>query len=118
MLSIAQLYQVRIINPGPGSDIICESITPNGDVVGYFVTYQGQSVYRAFVWRDGNFQLLPGGVFSWAREGNSSGSVVGTYYDGTTGHGALWQNGVLTDFGTLCGNPNARPGQINEAGWI
>ena len=118
VICLAQQYEVHLINPGPGSDIICESITPNGDVVGYFVTYHGQSVYRAFVWRDDNFLLLPGGLSSSARGGNSSGAVVGTYSDGSTGHGALWQNGVLTDFGDLCGNPRAFPGQINEAGWI
>ncbi len=118
-LAEGQQYEVRVIDPGPGSGIFWEGITPTGQVVGYFTRYQNQFVERAFVWDNGNFTLLPGGVTSsHARDGNSHGAIVGNTIDDVTLHGAVWQDGVLTDFGALSGNTTASPGNINELGWI
>ncbi|MHB9048417.1 MAG: hypothetical protein ACYC35_21095 [Pirellulales bacterium] len=43
-----------------------------------------------------------GGSHSYARAINSMGQVVGESYTASTAsHGFLWQNGTMTDFGTL-----------------
>ena len=49
---------------------------------------------------------------------NSSGQVVGSaYIDQAQSHAFVWQNGVMTDLGTL-GGEMSRPAAINEHGQV
>jgi probable HAF family extracellular repeat protein len=45
-------------------------------------------------------------------------SVVGQYLAAGKGHGALWQDGQLTDFGEVSGVDSALPFRVNDAGAI
>jgi len=62
-----------------------------------------------------NLGTLPGGRVSFAIAINDAGQVVGTSEGGSGAF--LWQNGIMTDLGTL-GGASASASGINEAGQI
>ena len=76
---------------------------------------------RAVVWNDDGIEalgLLPDGHWSEARDLNDHGQVV--LYGDTTGgrtHAALWEDGLITDLGTLGGDDSWAYG-INNAGEV
>lgn len=75
----------------------------------------------AFVWRNGTVTMLPDGGAGSANAINVSGQIVGAV--GRTGpagglDGAVWQDNVLTDLGTLDGIVYNQAKAINAAGQI
>ncbi|RCG31835.1 hypothetical protein DQ384_09930 [Sphaerisporangium album] len=117
---------------GSGSGSSASDINNNGVVVGLHFQSQG-SPYRAALWQNGNLRDLGtlGGSSTqrWSTESeahavNDKGQVVGVALPATGFplHGFLWQNGRMTDIGTLGGNGEAtEPQDINEktevTGW-
>jgi probable HAF family extracellular repeat protein len=57
---------------------------------------------------------------SYAYGINNAGQIVGVsaVTGGTTSHAALWQNGTMTDLGTLPGTNESSASAINQAGEI
>ncbi|HVI11016.1 MAG TPA: hypothetical protein VND65_22210, partial [Candidatus Binatia bacterium] len=103
-----------------------------GDVDGdaFWINDQGQAVgysgtctaaLHAVSWQNGVVSQLPDlGTGGIAQGINNQGEIVGTVgsADGTTQYGALWQNGVLTDLGTLPGDIAAIATGINSQGQV
>ena len=100
------------------------------DGVAFWINDQGQAVgysgtctaaLHAVSWENGTASPLPdlgnGGI---AQGNNNQGQIVGTVVsaDGTTQYGALWQNGALTNLGTLPGDVAAIATGINNRGQV
>jgi probable HAF family extracellular repeat protein len=105
------------------------AINDRGQIVGSF--YRGDRE-RAFLWQDGRMRdlgTLPGKRLSWPSAMNDRGQIVGyswvrsEYNDGThvwtdvLPRAFLWQNGKMTDLGTL-GGKESEAYDINERGDI
>jgi probable HAF family extracellular repeat protein len=107
--------------PTVGSD-------PDGDA--FWINDQGQAVgysgtctaaLHAVSWGNGTASPLPDlGTGAIAQGINNRGQIVGTVGspDGTTQYGALWQNGALTNLGTLPGDVAAIATGINSKGQV
>jgi probable HAF family extracellular repeat protein len=81
------------------------AINNNGAIVGYYHDRGGdvEDAERGFLLADGNLTLIdaPGGgplsqVGTIASGVNDTGTVVGSFYDGTGNHGFRWVDGSLT----------------------
>jgi len=104
-------------------------LNDSGQVVGYGTTTGGSD--HAFLWRNGvltDIGTLPGRRESMATDVNERGQVVGVSYnvDRDCGsvyeavcdeHAFLWQNGKLTDLGTL-GGKSSEAVAINDRGQV
>lgn len=83
--------------------------------------------FRATLWQDGkaiNLGVLPNGDFSNATAINAAGQIVGSSDTSQapgggddTEHAVLWQDGVMTDLGTL-GGSGSGAWAINAAGVV
>jgi len=104
------------------------SSDPDGDA--FWINEQGQAVgysgtctaaLHAVSWENGTASPLPDlGTGAIAQGINNQGQIVGTVgsADGTTQYGALWQNGALTNLGTLSGDVAAIATGINSKGQV
>src|SRR5205085_1012471 len=112
-----------------------KGINSIGQIVGDSATgaldAAGRDIYHAVLWQNGHVTDLGalGGDDSTATGINSAGQVIG--YATTappdpnappeyayTYHAVLWQNGILTDLGTLPGVANSHAYGINAAGQV
>lgn len=99
----AVTYNMTDLGTLGGSFSYAESISSNGNIVGYSQTANGS--VHAFLWKDGVMQDLGTlGDRSYATAVNSKGEVVGysTVNHGTP-HAFIWRNGKMDDLGTLVG---------------
>lgn len=114
---------------GSGSVSSANDITNTGLVVG--VRHPTvSSPQDAVIWEDGEIRELgtlggettqPFGTNGIATAANDQGQVVGTALPegGVPLHGFIWQDGVMTDLGTLGGNQEATHAEdINEHGQV
>jgi len=108
-----------------GSSSIANGINDSGQVVGEYGTI---NVTHAFLYSNGTTTSLPepsfAGSFCAAAAINNTGQIAGACTD-TSGnyHLVLWQNGMVTDLGTLAGTPGTEPAfeqaiSINNNGQI
>lgn len=112
-----------------GAWTIARDLNNSGQVVGYGTTRAGTS--HAVLWRNGavlDLGTLPGMRESMASDINERGQVVGVSYnvDRDCGsvyeavcdeHAFVWQQGKLTDLGTL-GGKSSEAVAINERGQV
>ena len=94
-------------------------INNNGQVVGDSYSYYGLDGMNtnAALWQNGNMTILSN-YFSEAFDINDKGQIVGcSYFANGDSHAVLWQNGVMTDLGTL-GGFNSEARAINNKGQI
>lgn len=95
--------QMIDLDPVPSRASIGYAINKNAQVAGRTFS---NSVYRAFFYSNGQFQILPtlGGTHGFATGINDAGIVVG-YANATDGfnHPCMYTNGTVTDLGTLGG---------------
>ena len=75
------------------------AINDNGQIVGRSYIYGGGGT-RGFLYENGSMSVINGGDWSHADDINNSGNVV-VYSDN---HAFLYENGTMTDLGTLGGN--------------
>jgi probable HAF family extracellular repeat protein len=94
------------------------AINDDGVVVGEGQTFiPGQT--HAFRWRQGVVTDLGDAHSSSSATGlNERGQVIGVWQTGSGGRGFLWENGRMTDLGTLSGGAGTVPADINEHGQI
>ena len=102
------------------------AINKAGQVVGQSVSGSGAS--HAFLWQNGTMSdlgtltdlgtpTLGNGNYSEAVAINSAGQVAGWSTTNNLSHAFLWQNGTMTDLGTLGGSYSQATG-INSAGQV
>lgn len=100
------------------------AINDNGEVTGcsgVCANVGGASCLHAVVWKDGLPRDIGGlGTLNLGEAINNRGQVLGESLlpDNTTFHSFLWEKGVITDLGTLPGNPLTFPGGINNKGQV
>ena len=130
----------RVISLGAlpgGSQSFAQNINDQGQVAGFssngtadpFSFFGWGTQTRSFVWRDGVMHDLgslggPDTAMSWQ---NARGQITGLSYtsytpdpnnnDSPDFHPFLWQNGHMTDLGTL-GGTLAGPNWMNDAGQV
>jgi probable HAF family extracellular repeat protein len=96
-------------------------INARGDVVGWSTSADGP---RAFLFTDADglveLPALPGRDWSFARDINNLGVIVGTASSGKedAGSAVLWMNGGVTDLGTIEGAVSSDAWAINDKGRI
>jgi probable HAF family extracellular repeat protein len=112
--------KAHALNPvGSDPDAIAFGINDNGQVVGYSGTCTLAN--HAVVWEHHTAVPLPdlgvaGNSIAWGI--NDQGQIVGEVFsaDGSTVYAALWQNGVITNLGTLPGDFGSLASGINRKG--
>ncbi len=104
---------------GSDPDGIAFGINNQGQAVGYSGTC---TVPNVVLWENGTAFPLPdlGIAGSVAFFINDRGQIVGQVVsaDGTTAYAALWQNGAITNLGTLPGDLGAYASGINNQGQV
>jgi probable HAF family extracellular repeat protein len=117
------IWQEGIPHPlptvGGDPDGVAFAINARGQAVGESGICAG--ALHAISWENGTAFPLPDvGGGALAQGVNDIGQIVGTIgsTDGTTEFGALWQNGVLTNLGTLPGDFAAIATGINNQGQV
>ena len=104
---------------GSDPDGVAFWINDQGQAVGYSGTCT--AALHAVSWENGTAFPLPDlGTGAIAQGINNQGQIVGTVGspDGTTQYGALWQNGAITNLGTLPGDFAAIATGINSKGQV
>jgi probable HAF family extracellular repeat protein len=112
--------QVQELPLFPGdSDGFASAINDKGQAVGYTGCVTGR--IHAVLWPNGpNGDVIDlgnfGGTVNFAYDINNRGQVVGqsNLTGDTTNHAFLWQNGVMTDLGTLPGDGASLATNINS----
>ena len=125
----SQIQKLRPLSGDP--DGMGLAINDNGDVAGCSGICanvggplpQGggnASCLHAVVWKRGSPTDIGGlGTSNYAAGINNRGQVIGgSLLPDNTAHTFSWQNGVITDLGTLPGNPLTFPGGINNKGQV
>ncbi len=117
--------RMRQLPPLSGdSDGIGVAINDSGEVAGcsgVCANVGGAGCLHAVVWKDGSPKDIGGlGPLNLGAGINNQGQVLGESLlpDNVTFHSFLWQKGVITDLGTLPGNPLTFPGGINNKGQV
>ena len=117
--------QIQQLPPLSGdSDGAGAAINDNGEVAGcsgICANVGGASCLHAVVWKDGSPTNIGGlGSLNLGTAINNRDQVLGLSLlpDNTTFHSFLWQEGVITDLGTLPGHPLTFPGGINSKGQV
>jgi probable HAF family extracellular repeat protein len=109
----------RLPTVGSDPDGIAFGINNQGQAVGYSGTC---TVPNVVLWENGTAFPLPdlGIAGSVAFFINDQGQIVGQVAsaDGTTAYAALWQNGAITNLGTLPGDLGAYASGINNQGQV
>ena len=115
-----------------GANSQANGINSIGQIVGSSETGKtdasGNPIVHAFLWGSivgmQNLTPLPGGTNCFATGINASASIVGYSENGKTDasgnlivHAVIWQNGVITDLGTL-GGDNSQALGVNDSGQI
>jgi len=115
---------------GKGKAQALPTVGSDPDGVAFWINDQGQAVgysgtctaaLHAVSWENGTAFPLPDlGTGAIAQGINNRSQIVGTVGspDGTTQYGALWQNGALTNLGTLPGDIAALATGINNRGQV
>ncbi|MGE5272569.1 MAG: hypothetical protein ACM3QU_02195 [Verrucomicrobiota bacterium] len=123
---------------GDGSEGSCYAsadwVNGRGQVVVSMTSNQSGNLHidRAFLWQGGKLTALPtlgrlGWASIWPSAINDRGQVVGASETGTKVpvggdillvHAFLWQNGKMTDLGTLPGVRESTASSVNERGEI
>lgn len=104
---------------GGDPDGFAMAINDQGHAVGFSGTCT--AALHGLLWENGTVVLLPDlGTGAIAESINDRGQIAGIIgsADGTTEFGALWQNGVLTNLGTLPGDFAAIATGINNRGQV
>jgi probable HAF family extracellular repeat protein len=107
-----------------GGATFAYGLNDNDVVVGDSYDMYPISSYRAFVWQNGNMQLLPapGGTYATGAEScafaiNASGEIAGAYnLQTSTGVAVVWNGGVATALTTLPSYSRSQAYAINSAG--
>ncbi len=101
--------------PG-GSASLAEDINDFGQVVGWALSDSNLNNKHAVIWEDGTINQLTNGFLPYGI--NNSGQVAGEIYlESGLYHACLWDNGEITDLGTL-GGTLSRATEINASGQI
>lgn len=112
----AQTYLFTGLSPWPGTGSRAYGINSNGHVIGWYDHYPGQRF--AYLWHEGPGTDL-GGLDPddnvEARAINSAGQVVGFSNVWLTPHAFLYDDGVVTDLGTIVDGPHYAL-DINDSG--
>jgi MYXO-CTERM domain-containing protein len=111
------LTEIGPLNGGYGSD--ANAINDNGAVTGY-VDINGNGDYRAYIYANGNMQILDtlGGSYAQGYAINNAGMVAGYSYlaGDSIAHAFLYTGGLLKDIGGFGGDTYATG--INAAGSV
>jgi probable HAF family extracellular repeat protein len=105
------------------------SINNNGEAVGFSSPSACEGFFggvsRAVLWQNGTVVLLGSGSLggtlnNWALNSNDLGQVVGfsDVSGDTAQHAFLYQNGIMTDLGTLPGDAGSFAATINNYGQV
>jgi len=117
LLQEGELTDLGTLKPGFGT--FAAGLNNRGEVVGYGEMSRGYQDYRAFHWKDGVMTMLPtfGGDYGTAYAINDAGQVVGgaTTLTGHA-HAYVYQQGVMTDLGTLPGGDYSEAYAVNSHG--
>jgi probable HAF family extracellular repeat protein len=105
-----------------GPDAFAITVNDRGQVLGLSLTSTNSLAQDGFLWQNGKMQDIPdslGGTNVSPFYLNNQGQAVGiaTLPGDQINHPFLWQDGVLTDLGTL-GGDNGRADWVNELGEV
>jgi probable HAF family extracellular repeat protein len=114
------IYKAQALPTGSDPDGDAFWINDQGQAVGDTGTCGGAIIHGVF-WENGTaFPLQDLGIGAIAEGNNNRGQIVGIVVsaDNTTEYAALWQNGALTNLGTLPGDFAAIGTGINNRGQV
>lgn len=129
------------LNDGAGANFAPSVVNNRGQLVSWADTSQADPfspvcfdpdclTAHAFLWQDGertDLGLLPGGASSQANGISSTGLIAGVAENGQIDpllpgvpeiHAVLWQNGSITDLGTLEGGNESVANAVNKKGQV
>jgi probable HAF family extracellular repeat protein len=109
------------------AESLATGVNDEDQVVGWSGSATEYGDAQAFLWQDGAMTALPtlAGGTAIAEDINDRGQIVGVSWTdlrprhpaplgGTLGHAALWEDGEVTDLGTLAGDEVSWAYRVNE----